>query len=123
MKENRNHIVYLLNIQTGISMHSYTYQIIHQLKNVRVPVICEKEISSNIKEMDRSKILVPRELTIAQFMKVIRKRIKLREEEAIFLYVNEKIMGTGKLISEVYASEKDEDGFLYVSYSSENVFG
>jgi len=89
----------------------------------RVPIICEKDPKSKLQNMDKSKILVPRDLTVAQFIHVIRQRIKLTPEETIFLFVQDKLVPTGVAISQVYETNKDEDGFLYVSYSSENYFG
>eukprot|EP00486_Rosalina_sp_Unknown_P003424 CAMPEP_0201567444 /NCGR_PEP_ID=MMETSP0190_2-20130828/7948_1 /ASSEMBLY_ACC=CAM_ASM_000263 /TAXON_ID=37353 /ORGANISM="Rosalina sp." /LENGTH=117 /DNA_ID=CAMNT_0047987457 /DNA_START=232 /DNA_END=585 /DNA_ORIENTATION=- len=89
----------------------------------RVPVICERDPKSSIQQMDRSKILVPKELTVAQFVKVIRKRIQVEPEQSIFLFINDTLVVNGKMMSDVYQEHKDEDGFLYVSYSAENSFG
>ena len=73
--------------------------------------------------LDKSKYLVPCDLTVGQFMFVIRKRMKLPSEKAIFLFVKGSIPSTNTIISNLYDSSKDEDGFLYVSYSGENTFG
>ena len=54
---------------------------------------------------------------------VIRKRIKLSPEKAIFIFVNNVLPPTAALMSAVYEEHKDEDGFLYISYSGENTFG
>lgn len=56
-----------------------------------------------------------------QFVYVIRKRIKLEPEKAIFIYVDEVLPPTAALMSSIYEEFKDEDGFLYVTYSGENV--
>lgn len=56
-----------------------------------------------------------------QFVYVIRKRIKLEPEKAIFIYVDEVLPPTAALMSSIYEEYKDEDGFLYVTYSGENV--
>tara|TARA_B100001094_G_C17545851_1_gene491340 strand:- start:176 stop:373 length:198 start_codon:yes stop_codon:yes gene_type:complete len=64
------------------------------------------------------------DLTIGQFSYVIRKRIKLNPEKAIYMFVNDRyLMPSSAMIKEVYEKNKDEDGFLYVSFSSENTFG
>jgi GABA(A) receptor-associated protein len=54
---------------------------------------------------------------------VIRKRLKLPAEQAIFLFVNGVIPPTAALMNTIYEEHKDEDGFLYISYSGENTFG
>jgi GABA(A) receptor-associated protein len=89
----------------------------------RIPIICEKINRTDIPEIDKEKYLVPNDLTIGQFMYVIRKRIKLPAEAAIYLFVGGSIPPTSSLISDVYESFKDSDGFLYVTYSKENTFG
>jgi GABA(A) receptor-associated protein len=71
----------------------------------------------------RQKYLVPSDLTVGQFVYVIRKRIKLAPEKAIFIFVDEVLPATAALMSAIYEEHKDEDGFLYVSYSGENTFG
>lgn len=70
--------------------------------------------------------------------------MKLSPEKAIFLFVNNTLPPTGNLIrvrkyqtnnynhshhtladlvSNIYERYKDEDGFLYITYSGENTFG
>jgi Autophagy protein Atg8 ubiquitin like len=57
-------------------------------------------------------------LTVGQFCYVIRKRIKLAPEKAIFIFVNEVLPPTAALMSSIYEEHKDEDGFLYITYVS-----
>lgn len=89
---------------------------------------------SDIPIIDKKKYLVPSDLTVGQFCYVIRKRIKLAPEKAIFIFVNEVLPPTAALMSSIYDEHKDEDGFLYItytpflsmlmsSYAGENTFG
>ncbi|CAN8280271.1 unnamed protein product [Cochlearia groenlandica] len=89
----------------------------------RVPVIVEKAGESDVPNIDKKKYLVPSELTVGQFVFVIRKRIQLSAEKAIFIFVDNVLPPTGALLSSLYEDKKDEDGFLYVTYSGENTFG
>jgi len=89
----------------------------------RIPVIVEKAKYSDIENIDKHKFLVPKDLTMGQFVYVIRKRIKLSPEKAIFLFVNNKLPPVTALMSSVYHEDKDDDQFLYVKYSGENTFG
>jgi GABA(A) receptor-associated protein len=97
-------------------------------------VICEKVEKSDIPTIDKKKYLVPSDLTVGQFCYVIRRRIKLAPEKAIFIFVNEVLPPTAALMSSIYDEHKDEDGFLYItylplssasngSYAGENTFG
>ena len=56
----------------------------------RVPVICER-LTKRINELDRKKYLCPGDLSLANFMYVIRKRMKLEPEKAIYLFINDKL--------------------------------
>uniref|UniRef100_A0A3B3Q8H4 GABA type A receptor associated protein like 2 n=1 Tax=Paramormyrops kingsleyae TaxID=1676925 RepID=A0A3B3Q8H4_9TELE len=57
----------------------------------RVPVIVEKVSGSQIVDIDKRKYLVPSDITVAQFMWIIRKRIQLPSEKAIFLFVDKTV--------------------------------
>ncbi|KAL2483950.1 Autophagy-related protein [Forsythia ovata] len=89
----------------------------------RIPVIVEKAERSDVPNIDKKKYLVPADLTVGQFVYVVRKRIKLSAEKAIFVFVENMLPPTGSLMSTIYEEYKDEDGFLYVTYSGENTFG
>jgi GABA(A) receptor-associated protein len=90
----------------------------------RRPIICEKAIHQNdLPDIDKKKYLVPYDLTIGQFIYVIRKRMNLRPEEGIFLFINNQIVSGTSIIGHIYEGSKDPDGFLYVKYTKENVFG
>lgn len=56
-------------------------------------------------------------------MFVIRKRLKLTQDAAIFLYINGKIPAQSVLLHDLYNDHGDEDGFLYITYGENNVFG
>ncbi|KAH0858487.1 hypothetical protein HID58_086748, partial [Brassica napus] len=90
----------------------------------RVPVIVEKAEQSDVPDIDKKKYLVPADLTVGQFVYVVRKRIKLGAEKAIFVFVKNTLPPTvAALMSAIYEEHKDEDGFLYLTYSGENTFG
>ncbi|XP_074307506.1 autophagy-related protein 8C-like [Silene latifolia] len=89
----------------------------------RIPVIVEKAEKSDIPDINKIKYLVPADLTVGQFVYVVRKRVKLSAEKAIFVFVKNILPPTAALMSAVHEENKDEDGFLYMTYSGENVFG
>merc|ERR1712130_544230 len=89
----------------------------------RIPVIVEKSERSEIPDIDKKKYLVPADLTVGQFVYVIRKRIKVSAEKAIFMFVKNFLPPTASLMSDIYEEHKDEDGFLYITYSGESTFG
>uniref|UniRef100_A0A8D0FS28 GABA type A receptor associated protein like 2 n=1 Tax=Strix occidentalis caurina TaxID=311401 RepID=A0A8D0FS28_STROC len=93
------------------------------LHTCTLQVIVEKVSGSQIVDIDKRKYLVPSDITVAQFMWIIRKRIQLPSEKAIFLFVDKTVPQSSLTMGQLYEKEKDEDGFLYVAYSGENTFG
>ena len=93
----------------------------------RVPIIVEKANTKNAKDLpdiDKQKFLVPSDLSIGQFIYIIRKRIKLNHEQAIFLFVGDNMMPPATaLMATLYEEYKSKDGFLYAVYASESTFG
>ena len=88
----------------------------------RIPIIVER-FNKGAPEIDRKKYLAPDDLNLANFLYVIRKRLHLTPEKSIYLFINNKILPNSKLLGEVYDSNKDEDGFLYIKYCEESTFG
>ena len=92
--------------------------------NDRIPIICQKDKSCvDIPDIDKNKFLVPHDLTMGQFSYVVRKKLHLAPEKAMFLFVGGTIPSTSSVIANVDREHSDEDGFLYVTYSGENTFG
>ncbi|KAF7851058.1 hypothetical protein BT93_L4681, partial [Corymbia citriodora subsp. variegata] len=89
----------------------------------RIPVIVERAEKTDVPDIDKKKYLVPADLTVGQFVYVVRKRIKLSPEKAIFVFVKNILPPTAAMMSAIYEENKDEDGFLYMTYSGENTFG
>lgn len=86
-------------------------------------MIVEKAEKSDIPAIDKKKYLVPNDLTVGQFTYVIRRRISINPEKALFIFVKNVLPPNASLIADVYAEHKDADGFLYITYSGENTFG
>ena len=90
----------------------------------KIPVIVETTYTkSSLPPLDREKFLVPRELTVAQLMYVIRQRIRLEKEKALFLFIRDTLPTSQTLLNEIYAAYSDPDGFLYCTITGESTFG
>ena len=86
----------------------------------RVPIIvdCKKEL-----KLDKNKYIVPNDLTVGQFMYILKKRININHEQSIFLLCNNQLLINTELINNLFNRQKDYDGFLYIIISLENTFG
>ncbi|XP_054581527.1 gamma-aminobutyric acid receptor-associated protein-like 1 [Eptesicus fuscus] len=89
----------------------------------RVPVIVEEAPKARVPGLDKRKSLVPSDLAVGQFNFLIRKRIHLRPEDALFLFVNNTIPPTCATMGQLYEDNQEGDCFLYVAHSDESVNG
>ncbi|XP_057996608.1 autophagy-related protein 8C-like [Hevea brasiliensis] len=89
----------------------------------KIPVIAEKAGMSDVPDIEEKKYIVSADSTVGQFIYGICQKIKLDAEKAIFVLIKNTLPPTGSLMSAIYEESKEEDGFLYVTYSGENTFG
>nr|GLL42516.1 autophagy-related protein 8i [Ipomoea trifida] len=89
----------------------------------RLPVVVERYSKTDLPEMEKKKYLVPRDMSIGQFIHILSVRLHLAPGKALFVFVENTLPQTSAVMDSVYESFKDEDGFLYMCYSSEKTFG
>jgi GABA(A) receptor-associated protein len=83
-----------------------------------------KDKNSKLPDLHKTKFLVPNDITVSQFIYVIRRHIKLESpHQAIFLLINDTSPMSSEVLQNVYIKHKNEDGFLYITYAFENTFG
>lgn len=91
----------------------------------RLPIIIEKDPNSQIKDIDRTKFLVPSDLEAHHLLYIVRKRLELNKEETIYMLVNGKTSISGDTpLKKIYEDFQDkEDGYLYIVYASQLAWG
>jgi GABA(A) receptor-associated protein len=89
----------------------------------RIPIIVEKSDNCELSDISKKKYLVPKDLNLQQFVYIIRKRINIDSSKALFVTIDNSLSPASLTLGEIYDTKKDNDGFLYVIYSSENTFG
>ncbi|ESS68684.1 microtubial binding protein [Trypanosoma cruzi Dm28c] len=141
-----------LRIYTYIHIHmprKYRYQRTHtfaerqkEVATIRgrfpqhVPVVCEPASIDTVlsagpisdrcrllRDLDCSKFLVPGDASMQQLMVLLRSRLVLDAEQAIFLFIDDAVLPNSACVGDLYAQRKDADGFLYMTYSIESAFG
>lgn len=89
----------------------------------RVPIIVKKTAGSDLKNIDKSKYLAPVDMTLSQFIVIIRKSIKIESDKAIFVFIENILPPLTSTMAYLYEHMKNEDGFLYIYYNGESTFG
>jgi len=95
----------------------------------KIPVILEKSKKDKyLPNIEKSKLLVSHDMTVTTIIQLLKKNIKINEHTAIYIMTTDKdnneIMLSGtQSITYIYDNYKNNDGFLYLEYCTENVFG
>lgn len=85
-----------------------------------VPIL----IRSNKLKFTQYKYLVNEEVTISQFMIIIKKKVELKPYEAVYLFINNTIPQGSILLKSLYNNNKDLDtDMLIITVCKENTFG
>jgi GABA(A) receptor-associated protein len=77
----------------------------------------------NVPELQKRKFIVPLNITAGDFIIILRNYMELPIDVPLFLFINDTLVNTRALISELYDLYKSLDGGLRVRYLSENTFG
>lgn len=89
----------------------------------RVPIIIERK-GSDTPVLSKRKFLVPNDLLCSQLFYVIRKKLRMAPESALFFCYDNNTMVSGTTPAhEAFQRHSDADGFLYMFFSVENTFG
>jgi GABA(A) receptor-associated protein len=90
-----------------------------------IPVIVERGETTSTPSISKHKYIVSRDITFAKFAAELRKNIsKIDSSTAIFYYVGDQMVPPcTTTMTALYDKYRDEDGFLYITYSCESTFG
>ncbi len=94
----------------------------------RIPVVIS---SKSYKEHKANRFIVPIDMTVNQFMIILRNRTKINSTEAIFIFVKDYktvakkdiIAPASETIGSLYDKYKDDKLILNLVYEKEAVFG
>ena len=90
----------------------------------KIPIIVKRSNKcKEIIDLEKNKYIVPDDMSVGQFIYVIRKKVKLKAGQALFFFSNNILVPNTANLKDIYFKNKHENGFLYIEYSSENTFG
>lgn len=91
----------------------------------RIPIIVEvSQHNQKMLKLDKKKFLVPKKLTMGEFLFLVRKRLKITPHDAIFLFTNNNTLcPTSSVVSDIFDKYKSNSNFLLLFLSKESTFG
>lgn len=92
----------------------------------KVPVIVQVAKSSEIPQTRKPKYLMPKSISIGKVQTILRDYLKdqdFDESKALFIFVKDVMPMISETLGDLDDQHRNEDGFLYLSYSGENTFG
>lgn len=90
----------------------------------KIPIfVTRAPTARDIPDLPKHKFLAPKDITLGQFIWIIRRQIQLPPEKALFVFINNTLPTTSSFLSELYSLHKSPDGALRMTYTSENTFG
>jgi GABA(A) receptor-associated protein len=90
----------------------------------KIPIFVTRSSNArDIPDIAKHKFLAPSNLSLGQFIWVIRKQLTLPPEKALFVFIDNTLPTSSALLSELYTNHKSPDGALRMTYTSENTFG
>lgn len=90
----------------------------------RVPILIYRKENDDLPNLSKTRYLVPSDMPFMHFMCVLRKKLILPPHKALFLFtLKRRLVNNSMQVGGVYESDKCDDGFLRITYASENAFG
>ncbi len=88
---------------------------------------CIVTVAKNSKKLipvlDMERFLVPNDSPLSSLLHVIRKRVKLQPDQALFMFAKNQLVPLNKLMADVHKEYKEVDNFIYFTLCSESTFG
>ena len=67
---------------------------------------------------------MPKTFKVGEVIQIVRKKLSMGRDQALFLMANGKhLMKQNSDLTEMFDKFVDEDGFLYITYATENTLG
>lgn len=100
------------------------YDKIMKLFPGKVPIILERySKETELPLLDKPRILVSEDTSISSILMFIRKRLQIKDTQSIYLVVDNIMVTPTTAIFELSHYNQSDDGFVYLTYASQNVFG
>ena len=87
-------------------------------------LIADQTEFTNVNFVFSCRFMMPKAFSIGEVLAVLRQRLELGREEGLVLFASERYMlRPNTKLEETYMKYMDEDGFLYLVYAEENIYG
>ncbi len=104
------------------SISSKELEVLQKKYPAHVFVLVKPAVRSDIPLIDKQKYIVQKSTTVGMFLSILRKRLHLPAEKALFLFVGNNLPTTSATLAELFALH-GKQGYLEITYAGENTFG
>lgn len=87
----------------------------------RVPIIINDP--DNVLHLKKYKYIVPSDYTFGQFLAILRRKSELKPDKAVICFINNVVPSQSELLCYLDTAHASSDGFMYITITSESVFG
>jgi GABA(A) receptor-associated protein len=89
----------------------------------RVPTVLNDNTGDFLKS-EKGRFLLDKDITLGQFMAMLRKKNKIEPHEAIYVYCDNLLPKSNTSMIDLWVDYRDvDDNILYLTCSKENTFG
>jgi len=98
---------------------------IRERNDMCIPIIVEKMAGEKFLPVsEKRRFSIMGEVPFHSLMCTVRKNLQLHAEQSFFMLIGGRHMACGTTTMEsLYSEYKDEDGFLYITYASQETYG
>ena len=123
MGNNSSKLEFNFKKENTLEERKKKYNEFKELHPDKIPIIIEKDKSCYFKDIGIIQFALKREETISILQYRVRKMLDIGQDLSFLFYAKNRSIPFEISIGEVYDKYKESDGFLYLAYSSEMLWG
>ncbi len=89
----------------------------------KIPIILTKHPGSDVPLLKKSRYLVNADVSVGEFIFLLRNMLKIKASDAIFIYCAGTLLSGTEIIERIWSKYRNLDNVLYITYSAESAFG
>jgi GABA(A) receptor-associated protein len=97
--------------------------LLHDKYPNQIIISCTKQTKNTKYTLEKTKFFLSKQYKVSNFISSLRKKLNLKEQENIYLFVNNILLKGDMIFEELYDKHKSNDGMLHIKYHNLETFG